>query len=83
MPKQQAVYIFLSYNCNIRIYGKIYQKTCKLCKKMDKSSYFIVGKHSVIEALKNDRRKVLKIFLTEKVKKQFIEKAQKKIYLKI
>ncbi len=36
---------------------------------MNKSSYFIVGKHSVIEALKNKRRKVLKIFLTEESKK--------------
>ena len=36
---------------------------------MNKSSYFIVGKHPVIEALKNKRRKVLKIFLTEESKK--------------
>ncbi len=36
---------------------------------MSKSSYFIVGKHPVIEALKNDKRKVLKIFLTEESKK--------------
>ena len=36
---------------------------------MNKSSYFIVGKHPVIEALKNNRRKVLKIFLTEDSKK--------------
>jgi len=36
---------------------------------MNKSSYFIVGKHPVIEALKNNRRKVLKIFLTEESKK--------------
>ena len=37
--------------------------------KMNKSSYFIVGKHPVIEALKNKRRKLLKIFLTEESKK--------------
>ena len=37
--------------------------------KMNKSSYFIVGKHPVIEALKNNNRKVLKIFLTEESKK--------------
>ena len=36
---------------------------------MNKSSYFIVGKHPVIEALKNKKRKVLKIFLTEESKK--------------
>ncbi len=36
---------------------------------MNKSSYFIVGKHPVIEALKNKRRKVLKVFLTEESKK--------------
>ncbi len=36
---------------------------------MNKSSYFIVGKHPVIEALKNKQRKVLKIFLTEESKK--------------
>ena len=31
--KQQPVYIFLSYNCNIRIYGRIYEKTCKIRPK--------------------------------------------------
>ena len=36
---------------------------------MSKSSFFIVGKHAVIEALKNPNRKVLKIFLTEESKK--------------
>ena len=36
---------------------------------MNKSSYFIVGKHPVIEALKNKKRKILKIFLTEESKK--------------
>ena len=36
---------------------------------MTKSSYLIVGKHPVIEALKNKERKVLKIFLTEESKK--------------
>ena len=37
---------------------------------MKKSSFFIVGKHAVIEALKNPRRKVLRIFLTEESKKK-------------
>ena len=36
---------------------------------MNKSSFFIVGKHPVIEALKNPKRKVLRIFLTEEGKK--------------
>ena len=36
---------------------------------MNKSSFFVVGKHAVIEALKNPKRKVLKVFLTEKSKK--------------
>tara|TARA_B100001121_G_C18535193_1_gene547982 strand:+ start:76 stop:813 length:738 start_codon:yes stop_codon:yes gene_type:complete len=36
---------------------------------MIKSSYFIVGKHPVLEALKNNNRKVLKILLTEESKK--------------
>ena len=36
---------------------------------MNKSSFFIVGKHAVIEALKNPSRKVLRLFLTEESKK--------------
>ena len=36
---------------------------------MSKSSFFIVGKHAVIEALKNPKRKVLRLFLTEESKK--------------
>ena len=46
---------------------------------MNKSSYFIVGKHPVIEALKNNDRKVLKVFLTEESKKLYIERVQIKI----
>ena len=42
---------------------------------MNKSSYFIVGKHPVIEALKNKERKVLKIFLTEESKKTIHRKS--------
>ena len=34
-----------------------------------KSSFFIAGRHAVIEALKNKKRRVLKIFLTEDSKK--------------
>ncbi len=36
---------------------------------MNKKSFFIAGKHSVIEALKNSKRKVLRVFLTEESKK--------------
>ena len=36
---------------------------------MNKKSFFIVGKHAVIGALKNPQRKVLRIFLTEESKK--------------
>ena len=36
---------------------------------MKKSSFLIVGKHAVTEALKNEDRNVLRIFLTEDSKK--------------
>tara|TARA_Y100000590_G_C15436170_1_gene907085 strand:- start:76 stop:819 length:744 start_codon:yes stop_codon:yes gene_type:complete len=36
---------------------------------MNKKSFFIAGKHAVIGALKNPKRKVLKVFLTEESKK--------------
>tara|TARA_Y100000741_G_scaffold360661_1_gene343263 strand:- start:638 stop:1384 length:747 start_codon:yes stop_codon:yes gene_type:complete len=36
---------------------------------MNKRSFFIVGKHAVIEALKNPNRKILRVFLTEESKK--------------
>ena len=36
---------------------------------MANSNFFIVGKHPVIEALKNTNRKVLRLFLTEESKK--------------
>jgi len=44
---------------------------------MKKSSFFIVGQHAVIEALKNPRRKVLRIFLTEESKKNIHRKSPK------
>ena len=37
---------------------------------MKKTSFFIVGKHAVTGALKNPKRKVLTIFLTEDSKKK-------------
>ena len=36
---------------------------------MSDSSFYIVGKHPVIGALKNPHRKVIKLFLTEESKK--------------
>ena len=37
---------------------------------MEKSTFYIVGKHPVLEALKNPARKVLRVFLTEDSKKK-------------
>ena len=45
---------------------------------MNKRSFFIVGKHAVIEALKNVNRKVLRVFLTEESKKNIHRKSPKK-----
>ena len=45
---------------------------------MNKSSFFIVGKHAVIEALKNPKRKVLRVFLTEVSKKNIHRENQRK-----
>ena len=42
---------------------------------MNKSSFFIIGQHTVIEALKNPKRKVLKVFLTEESKKNIHRKS--------
>jgi len=45
---------------------------------MNKSTFFIVGQHAVIEALKNPKRKVLRLFLTEESKKNIHRKSPKK-----
>ncbi|MBD1174651.1 23S rRNA (guanosine(2251)-2'-O)-methyltransferase RlmB [Pelagibacterales bacterium SAG-MED01] len=45
---------------------------------MNKSSFFIIGQHAVIEALRNPKRKVLRIFLTEESKKNIHRKSPKK-----
>ena len=45
---------------------------------MNKSSFFIIGQHAVIEALRNPKRKVLRVFLTEESKKNIHRKNQKK-----
>jgi 23S rRNA (guanosine2251-2'-O)-methyltransferase len=49
---------------------------------MNKSSFFIVGQHAVIEALRNPKRKVLRVFLTEESKKNIHRKSPKKNLLK-
>jgi len=45
---------------------------------MSKSSFFIIGQHAVIEALRNPKRKVLRIFLTEESKKNIHKKSPNK-----
>tara|TARA_B100000424_G_C22941230_1_gene500897 strand:- start:2932 stop:3675 length:744 start_codon:yes stop_codon:yes gene_type:complete len=41
---------------------------------MNKSTFFIIGQHAVVEALKNPKRKVLRVFLTEESKKNIHKK---------
>ena len=43
-----------------------------------KSSFFIAGRHAVIGALKNTKRRVIKIFLTEESKKNIHKKSPNK-----
>ena len=45
---------------------------------MNKSSFFIIGQHAVIEALKNPNRRVLRLFLTEDSKKNIHKKSPNK-----
>ena len=40
---------------------------------MEKSTFLIVGKHAVMEALRNPNRKVFRIFLTEDSKKKLFK----------
>ena len=49
---------------------------------MTNSNYFIVGKHPVTEALKNPKRKVIRVFLTEESKKIINRENQKLNLLK-
>ena len=49
---------------------------------MNKTSFFIVGKHAVTEALKNPKRKVLRVFLTEESKKNIHRENPNKNLLK-
>ena len=45
---------------------------------MNKLSFFIIGQHAVIEALRNPKRKVLRVFLTEESKKNIHKKSPNK-----
>ena len=45
---------------------------------MKNSAFFIIGQHAEIEALKNPKRKVLRLFLTEESKKNIHRKSPKK-----
>jgi len=49
---------------------------------MNKRTFFIIGKHAVIEALKNPNRKVLRVFLTEDSKKNIHRENQRDNLLK-
>ena len=49
---------------------------------MNNRSFFIVGKHAVIESLKNPKRKVLRVFLTEESKKNIHRESPKQNLLK-
>ena len=42
----------------------------KLLKNMKKTTFLIVGKHAVLEALKNPSRKIERVFVTEDAKKE-------------
>jgi len=71
---------FIYFSCTIATRDLI-EKNVKYVQNsaifMNKSSFFIVGKHAVIEALKSPRRKVLRIFLTEESKKNIHRESQR------
>ena len=48
---------------------------------MKKSSFLIAGKHAVTEAIKNPKRKVLRVFLTEESKKKLNRENLNKVLL--
>ena len=48
----------------------------KLRKLVKKSTFYIVGKHAVVEALKNPKRRVVIVFLTEDSKKKIHKENQ-------
>ena len=50
---------------------------------MKKTTFLIVGKHAVLEALKNPDRKIERVFLTEDAKKNLTEIINLLIYLSL
>ncbi len=60
---------FYNVNAITEIEGNWQKIRYKWLNFMSKSTFFIIGKHAVIEALKNPNRKVLRLFLTEESKK--------------
>ena len=44
---------------------------------MEKSTFYIVGKHAVMEALRNPKRRVVRVFLTEYSKKKITQRKPK------
>ena len=44
-------------------------------KFMKKTTFLIVGKHAVVEALKNPKRKIEKVFVTEDAQKNLNRKS--------
>ncbi len=65
---------FIYPNATRDLMRKYSKKRVKLGKIMNKSAFFIIGQHAVIEALKNPKRKVLRVFLTEESKKNIHRK---------
>ena len=49
---------------------------------MENTNFFIVGKHAVLSALSNDKRKVLRLFITEESKKNIHRYSPKKNLIK-
>ena len=73
---------FICANATRDLMRKYEKKRVKYEKFMNKSSFFIVGQHAVLEALKNPKRKVLKVFLTEESKKNIHRKSPNKNLLR-
>ena len=73
---------FSCTNATRDLLGKKHKIRVKTVLFMNKSSFFIVGKHAVIEALKNPHRKVIRVFLTEESKKTIHKENKKKNLLK-
>ena len=69
---------FIYPNATRDLIGKYSKKRVNIGLFMNKSSFFIVGQHAVIEALKNPNRKVLRVFLTEESKKNIHRKSPNK-----